>query len=122
LERREQLRFQIRAVAKFEWVDGGGVRHWGQGLTRDISAKGLFILTDSRPPTKADLQVEVFFSSIAGADTNLELCVQSVLLRVEWGPNVGVSSGFAVLNRSYKIANQDPMEDGEEEDLRSEPN
>jgi hypothetical protein len=106
----------------FEWLDEGGVRHWGQGLTRDISAKGLFIFSASHLPTQADLQVQVLFGSITGADTNLQLCAEALVLRVESASEIGTYSGFALLNRRYKLVNHDPMEDLEEEDSRSEPN
>jgi hypothetical protein len=116
------MRFDVRALANFEWLDGEGVRHWGQGLTRDISAKGLFIFSTSQPPTQADLQVEVFFGSIVGADTNLQLCAEALVLRVESTSEIGAYSGFALLNRRYKLADYDPMQDLEEQDSKSMPN
>ena len=83
LERRQQIRFGIRAVVDFEWLDGKVVPRKGRGLTRDISLKGLFVYSDSPPPAKADLQVEVFFASITGANTNLQLRTKALVLRGE---------------------------------------
>ena len=59
MDRREQIRFGIRALVRFEWSDGEGVRHREQGFTRDMSSKGMFIFSDSLPPTKVDLHAEV---------------------------------------------------------------
>jgi hypothetical protein len=103
LERREQIRFGIHAVVDFEWLDGEGVRQQGQGLTRDISSKGLFIYSDFQPPAKADLQVEVFFDSVTGANTNLQLRIKALLLRGEPATRQGERHGFALLNRSCKV-------------------
>lgn len=57
-------------------VDGQGspaTGTQGQGFTRDISSKGMFIYSDSEPPARANLQVEVSFRSVVEAITNLEL-------------------------------------------------
>jgi hypothetical protein len=121
LERREQIRFGVRALVKFEWIDGQGTRHQEQGFTRDISSRGMFIFSDSLPPTKADLQAEVFFGGIAGAGANLELRVNALVLRVESVLESGSYNGFAVLNRSYSIANQGSIPE-REEDPRNAPN
>jgi hypothetical protein len=103
LERREQIRFGVHAVVDFEWLDGEGVRQQGRGLTRDISPKGLFIYSDSQPPAKADLQVEVFFASVTGANTNLQLRTKALVLRGEPATRQGERHGFALLNRSCKL-------------------
>lgn len=121
LERREQIRFSLRALVKFEWFDGGGTRHLKQGFTRDISSKGMFIFSDSLPPTKVDLQIEVFFGGIAGAGANLELRVRALVLRAESTMESGSRNGFAVLNRSYSLTNQGSKPD-QDEDSRNAPN
>src|SRR5215472_2384159 len=62
-ERREQTRYGVKALVNFEWVDEGVVRR-GQGVTRDISPKGMFIYSDTKPPAKADLHLDVSFQDI----------------------------------------------------------
>jgi hypothetical protein len=121
LEQREQFRFGLRALVKFEWFDGVGVLHQEEGVTRDISSKGMFIFSNSQPPAKVDLRAEVFFSCMAGADTILELRVRALVLRVESATKSGASGGFAVLNRSYSLDNHISTPDSEE-DSRNAPN
>ena len=112
LERREQIRFGVHALVDFEWLDGEGVRQEGRGLTRDISPKGLFIYSDSQPLAKADLQVEVFFASVTGANTNLQLRTKALVLRGEPATRHGERHGFALLNRSCKVCGGvTPIED-----------
>lgn len=106
LEQREKIRFGVRALAKFEWFDGQGVRHQEQGFTRDISSKGLFIFSNSLPPAKVDLQIDVFLGGMPGAEPNLELSAKALVIRLEPATNPGTYGGFAVLNRSYSLANQ----------------
>jgi hypothetical protein len=103
LERREQIRFGFHAVVDFEWLDEEGVRQQGRGVTRDISLKGLFVYSVSPPPAKADLQVEVFFATVPGADTNLQLRTKALVLREEPATRRGERHGFALLNRSCKV-------------------
>ena len=121
MERREQIRFGVRALVKFEWFDEKGNRHREQGFTRDISSKGMFIFSDSPPPAKVDIQAEILFYCIAGADVNLDLRVNALVLRLESVSKSGAPDGFAVLNRSYSIADQGSMSDPEEDSI-NEPN
>jgi hypothetical protein len=102
LERREHTRYDVRAPVEFEWIDKG-VLHRGRGLTRDISAKGMFIYSASEPPTKADLQVEVFLRVAAEAPTSLRLIAKSLVVRVESAASPDAPSGFAILNRSHGL-------------------
>jgi len=87
---------------EFEWIDNG-VPHRGRGITRDISSKGMFIYSDSQPPSKADLQVEVFFRSITEEPTNLQLSTKALVVRVDSGARQDALNGFAILNRSYNL-------------------
>jgi hypothetical protein len=83
LERREQTRYDLRAIVDFEWRDTEGVPHRGKGQTRDISTKGIFIHSDSQPPAKADVQVEVSLRSVDEAVTGLSMKVEALVIRLE---------------------------------------
>ncbi len=80
-----------------------GVLQTGQGFTRDISSKGMFIYSDSKPPTKADLRVRVSFSSFAQTLTKVQLRANSLVVRVEPASAPGTDYGFAILNRNYEL-------------------
>jgi PilZ domain len=119
-DRRERTRFSVRAGVTFEWDDAKGAPHCGQGVTRDISSKGLFIFSDYLPPVKVDLRLEVLFGS-EGEGTNLQLEVEALVLRVEPATALGTSSGFAVLNKSHNLADLRFLEPPDTY-RRSEPN
>jgi hypothetical protein len=120
-DRRERARFSVRAGVTFEWHDAQGVQRGGQGVTRDVSSKGLFISSACLPPTKADLRLEVLFGSVVGEESNLRLEVEGLVLRVEPATHFAVSSGFAVLNKSYNLAGLCFLEPPDTRP-RSEPN
>ena len=82
-----------------------GVLRRGQGLTRDINSKGMFIYSDIKPPAKADLRVEVSFRDFASIPTNLQMRAEGLVIRVEPATEPGSKQGFAILNRSYELHN-----------------
>ena len=102
MERREQTRYGVRALVDFEWIDGGVTRR-GQGITRDISTKGMFIYSDINPPAKADLLVDVSFRDVSSIPTNLQMRAKGVVIRVEPAAEPESQQGFAILNRSYEL-------------------
>jgi len=104
LERREQTRYGVRAIVKFEWTENG-VSQQGQGISRDISPKGMFIYSSVSPPAKADLRVDVSFREEASVSTNLQMRAMGLVIRVESPVALGAGQGFAILNRSYHLYN-----------------
>jgi hypothetical protein len=111
LERKEQTRYGLRALVDFGWMDREGVPKQGQGFTRDISPKGMFIRSDSQPPAKADVQVGVALHSVAHAVTSLRIRAEGLVICVEPSPSSRIRRGFEVLNRSCKLHNSGPVED-----------
>ena len=105
LERRERTRYGVQALVNFEWIDAGVLRK-GQGITRDISPKGLFIYSDVKPPVKADLLVDVRFEHVLSMAKNLKMGARGLVIRVEAGTGGGSVEGFAILNRSYELHDQ----------------
>jgi len=110
VERREHHRYGVRALVNFEWMDKGMLRR-EKGQTRDISSKGMFIYSDCGPSTKADVEVEVFLSPVGGAVSTVRISAKALVIRVEPTMRLGESTGFAILNKSYKLCSGAPIED-----------
>jgi len=104
LEQREHVRYGVRALVDFEWIQKEA-RHRGRGHTRDINSKGMFIYSDSQPPVTADLQVEVTFRALIEAQPNPRLSAKALVVRVESSASSNASDGFAILIRSYNLHN-----------------
>ncbi|MGH9681205.1 MAG: PilZ domain-containing protein [Candidatus Acidiferrales bacterium] len=102
MERREQIRYGVRALVDFEWKDEETLRR-GQGVTRDISTKGMFIYAEITPPVKADLRVNVSFRNIGSVPTKLWMRAKGLVIRVEPAAGPDANEGFAILNRSYEL-------------------
>ena len=105
LERREQTRYGLRAPVDFRWTDKDGVLHYGRGLTRDISSKGMFVYADLQPPAKADIQIEVSFSSLTELGSKLRMKARAQVVRVEPRAKGEPYGGFAAFNGSYELHN-----------------
>jgi hypothetical protein len=115
MERRERFRYNVHANVEFRWMDAAGVCHVGRGVTKDITSKGIFICSDTHPPEKADVAVNVSIRNGAEQVKKLELGADSVVIRVELAAGPKEYHGFAVLNRSYKLyAGGAPVEELEE--------
>jgi hypothetical protein len=80
-----------------------GVLRREQGVTRDISQKGMFIHSNTMPPAKADLEVDVAFRDVARVPTSLRLRARSLVIRVEPASVRQSVQGFAILNKSYEL-------------------
>ncbi len=106
MDRREHFRFGVRAAAVFRWEDGEGIQHWGEGITRDISSKGMFVCCnriDTLPQSKADVEIVVTFPPFSEEGKRLEMEADAVVIRVEPSLDPNVFHGFAVLNRSHRL-------------------
>jgi hypothetical protein len=110
LEKREQIRYGIRADVMFEWSDAEGFPHQGRGFTRDIGIKGMFIYSESQPAEKSDVEVEIALQSVVSEVTKLWMRAEGVVIRVERTTSPGIPHGFAVLNRSLRLHNAEPIE------------
>lgn len=102
MERREYARYAVQALIDFEWMEEGVLRR-EQGVTRDISQKGMFIRSNTMPPAKADMEVDVAFRDIASIPTNLRMRARSLVIRVELASGPRSLSGFAILNKSCEL-------------------
>jgi hypothetical protein len=101
-DRRQQTRYGVRALVNFEWMDEDVPRQ-GQGITRDISPKGMFIYSEAKPPAKADVRVDVSFQDFPFTAKDIQMSAKGVVIRVESTTGPGSMDGFAILNRSYDL-------------------
>ena len=59
MDMRKEIRYRLEAPAIFTWENFQNKRLQGEGLTRDISLLGAFILTPTCPPNMSIIRVEV---------------------------------------------------------------
>ena len=95
----------MRMPVAFSWKVSPGERVRGEGVTRDMSTSGVFILTEKCPPVDAMIAIEV----ISSADSNVSKAVIKAhmkVLRTESDKNIGRKrcSGFAATGKTVVMS------------------
>jgi len=106
MERRAQDRYLLSARAVFSWEGPEKKRFESEGVTRDMSSTGAFILTRSCPPAHTLVQVELFLPPIHGTVATVRMRADARVLRVEYGPPGRQQSGFAVDSAGFRLLSE----------------
>jgi len=93
MDRRERRRFDVSAPVAYAWTSSGAIQHSAEGVTRDVSESGVFIIADALPPVGAAVQFEVSFSF--RDNSQIEMRAQGRVLRVEATNGDKMQRGFA---------------------------
>ena len=97
MEMRKEIRYRLDAPAVFSWE---GMRHkkfQGEGITRDISVQGAFILTATMPPPDCPVQVDLLLPSLTGMKAMMRITGRARVIRVEHPSKEAWIHGFAVV-------------------------
>src|SRR3974390_1078012 len=83
LELRKEVRYRLEAPALFSWeyVQGRVLR--GEGVTRDISLFGAFILTPIIPPNLSFIQIEMALPALAACSSDIRIVGRARVVRIE---------------------------------------
>lgn len=101
IELRKTRRYRLSAPALFLWAPHEGKPKSGQGVTRDINASGVYVLTDVLPPVGALVQLDILIPKLGDHGFGMSLAGEGVVLRVE-PQGAGTSeAGFAASVQFY---------------------
>jgi hypothetical protein len=103
-EHRKQIRYQLSARAVFSWEGLGLERFRGEGVTRDISESGAFIVATPCPPARASVRVELFLPPLNGKVATMRIRAEMLVIRFEQVPPGDQQSGFAVKGPGFSIS------------------
>jgi hypothetical protein len=81
MELRKTKRYLLSAPASFRWESSEGIPQKGEGTTRDISTKGVFVLSKLGPHPGADIEVDVYLPSLSGRPRSLQLHGEGKVIR-----------------------------------------
>ncbi len=70
----------------------------GEGVTRDISLQGAFILTATSPPAECSVQLELLLPPVSGMDAILRIIGTAKVIRSERRSGEKGVNGFAVVS------------------------
>jgi len=94
MERRKLTRYPLNVPVFFTWRGKGGPLLRGEGLTRDISASGAYVLSMASPPLRAVLKVEFALPRPSGKGQT-RIKGKLVVLRIDRNAKAGKRVGFA---------------------------
>src|SRR5580698_2400031 len=83
MEMRKDIRYRLDAPAVFSWAGARHRRFQGEGITRDISVQGAFILTATMPPPDCPITVDLLLPSISGMDSMMRITGKARVIRVD---------------------------------------
>lgn len=98
VELRKANRYRLSAPTLFLWAPREGKPHSGQGVTRDINASGVYVVTDVLPPVGALVQLDILLPKLSDPGFGISLAGEGVVLRVEPHGSQGAGTseaGFA---------------------------
>ena len=101
MEMRREIRYRLDAPALFTWESGHHECLQGEGITRDISVFGAFILTPTCPPVDVPIQVEVVLPSLTGLKPVIRFNGTARVLRVDHSSNGEGENGFVVVSEDF---------------------
>jgi len=104
VEQRRENRYRLTAPVFFFWAPQNGTPESGEGITRDVSATGIYVSADETPPVGALIQMDIQLPNLAGGGSGPLLTGEGVVLRVDPGNNRSAGAykcGFAASVQFY---------------------
>ena len=101
MEKRKRIRYRLDAPVLFYWESAERKRLQGEGITRDISVAGIFIVSPTCPPVDAYVEFEVVLPSLAGIKTVVHIKGEAGVMRVDHPVGGKGENGFAIASRDF---------------------
>jgi hypothetical protein len=103
MEQRTYQRYDLSAPVRFDWEVSDITHGQGTGITRDLSARGLFVLTaDNLPPIGATVRFELDLDT-SRLDSPVTVRAKGQVNRIEVTDSVGRLGGFAISTRRMRL-------------------
>ena len=103
MEARASVRYRFGTPAVFSWEGRAGGRLKGEGITRDISVGGAYILTPTCPPPDVVIQLEIFLTTPGASGHSVGIAAKGRVIRIEHAAESKAPSGFAVASKGFEI-------------------
>jgi PilZ domain-containing protein len=101
-ERRKSIRYRLNAPVIFRWKGPDKERFQGEGVTRDMSITGAFIVTATCPPPNAVVKMEVLLPLSDGA-SKAQMRADMTVLRVDHDLAGSTRSGFSAVGKGFLL-------------------
>jgi hypothetical protein len=92
----------MNASVMFRWSGPENGHYQGEGVTRDMSVAGAFVLTATCPPPNSQVQMEVFLPLSDGGSRAL-MKADMMVMRVEHDNAGNRRSGFSAAGKGFSL-------------------
>ncbi len=103
MQERNYARRSLALPILFAWEDKRGVRRRGAGITRDVSAGGIFLFSKSCPPAGTKIEFNLFLPKMSEQSSNIRVQGEGRVLRVELPREAEERSGFAAAHMEFVL-------------------
>lgn len=107
MERRRHQRYDLSAPVKFDWELSNRIHRRGTGVTRDLSAGGLFVMTDDPPSVGTTVRFEVDLDT-SRLGSAVVVRAKGPVNRIEMSDLAGRVGGFAISTRRMRLERHEP--------------
>jgi hypothetical protein len=101
-DRRKGKRFRLRLAVLFSWRDAQGRLQSGEGWSRDIGSRGIYVSTDTAPPIGTLLEMNIFLPELGYKIRTAEIHAKGQVARIDC-ELAGQTCGFAAVNQSIVV-------------------
>lgn len=106
MEKRKTTRYSLKCPTQCRWTSFNARSLTNNGLTRDISVGGVFVLDPSSPPVGTPIELNIAIPNLSGTAYGLHLVATGTVIRVEHHGDL-TSKGFAAAVRFRPIPGED---------------
>jgi len=100
-EQRTAIRYPLKVPVIYRWIEGGEARK-SEGCTRDVSARGAFVLSMDCPPSGAKIEVKMGFLRGMREQKVEWIDAEGAVSRVERYSSAG-QGGFVVESKGARL-------------------
>jgi PilZ domain-containing protein len=101
-ERRKHVRYEVRVPVFFSWKRRGGAVFRSEGITRDISLRGAYVLSAICPPVDTFIEMEILLPRPLPAP-NLLIVGKVRIQRVESSLTKKRDRGFSAVGSGFVV-------------------
>jgi len=83
IDLRKDDRYSLSAPVFLFWAPQNDSSHGSQGVTRDISANGVYVNADESPAVGETVQMDILFPNPAPGEPEIHLTAEGVVFRIE---------------------------------------
>ena len=105
---RRFFRVPVGVSAVISWADPNGLLQRKKAVARDMSAKGMFLYTDSPPPLGSAVTLEILLPLLRNAASSLRVKAEARVVRIQPPDEEQEEpvSGFAVITDRFTLQEQ----------------